>query len=85
MNFFKRILFSLLGVKTYLLVVSKFFFYAYKLRLLTHDNNYDCHYFVKNLINEGDVVKKFKPILQIDQVESPKNLIYSLLLNVNSI
>jgi FkbM family methyltransferase len=56
MNFIKRTLFSLLGAEAYLYIVSSFFFIAYKLKLLKGDKDYDCHYFIKNLIKKNDVV-----------------------------
>jgi len=56
MNLIKRLLFSLLGVKNYLLVVSRTFLLLYRLRLIKGNKLFDCHYFVKKLIKNGDTV-----------------------------
>jgi FkbM family methyltransferase len=56
MNFIKRIIFKLLGVKAYLRVISRLFFIAYFNGLLKGRSSFDCHYMVRKLINEGDYV-----------------------------
>jgi FkbM family methyltransferase len=56
MNFIKRIIFKLLGVKTYLKVISYLFFIAYYSRLLKGKKLFDCHYFAIKLIKKGDIV-----------------------------
>jgi FkbM family methyltransferase len=56
MNFIKRIIFKLLGVKAYLKVISRLFFIAYFNGLLKGRSTFDCHYMVRKLINEGDYV-----------------------------
>jgi len=56
MNFIKRIIFSLLGVKAYLRIMSRGFYFGYFNGLLKGRKGYDCHYMVRNLIKEGDYV-----------------------------
>jgi FkbM family methyltransferase len=56
MNFLKRIIFKILGVKAYLRVISSLFFVAYYCGFLKGKKNYDCHYIVRKLIKEGDVI-----------------------------
>jgi len=50
----KQVLFKLLGVKNYLIVVSRLFFVSYSLGLLKKNKTFDCHYFIKKLIRKGD-------------------------------
>jgi len=50
----KQTLYKLLGVKKYLLVVSRLFFISYSLELLKKNRTFDCHYFIKKLIKKGD-------------------------------
>ncbi len=50
----KRILFRSLGIKNYLKLISKIFFISYRMNLLRKDREYECHYFVRNLISNGD-------------------------------
>jgi len=52
----KQILYKILGVKNYLIVVSRMFFISYSLGLLKKDKTFDCHYFIRNLIRKGDYV-----------------------------
>ena len=52
--FIKQALYKLLGVKNYLIVVSRLFFISYSLGLLKKDKTFDCHYFIKKLIKKGD-------------------------------
>lgn len=49
-------LYKLLGVKNYLIVVSRLFFISYGAGLLKKNKTFDCHYFIKKLIREGDHV-----------------------------
>ncbi len=56
MNLIKRILLKLFGLENYLILVSKIFFFLYRLQLLKKNKNYSCHYFVKNLIKKGDII-----------------------------
>lgn len=56
MNFIKRIIFKLLGVKTYLRVISRFFFLAYYNGWLKGKPSFDCHYMARKLIGKGDYV-----------------------------
>ncbi len=56
MNFIKRLLFKILGIRRYLLVVSRMFFVFYNIKLIKGNKLFDCHYFVKKLIREGNVV-----------------------------
>jgi FkbM family methyltransferase len=56
MNFIKRIIFKLLGVKTYLRVISRIFFLAYFNGWLKGRKVFDCHYMARKLINKGDYV-----------------------------
>ncbi|MDR0541937.1 MAG: FkbM family methyltransferase [Dysgonamonadaceae bacterium] len=52
----KKTLFSLLGIENYLRLHQKGYFIAYRLGILKKNNNYKYHYYVKNLIHEGDTV-----------------------------
>ena len=52
----KSVLFRLLGTENYLRVVSRLFFFSYKTGKLHSDPDYDCHYYVRNLIKSGDTV-----------------------------
>jgi FkbM family methyltransferase len=56
MNFIKRIIFRLLGVKTYLRVISRIFFIAYFNGWLKGKRSFDCHYMARKLIGKGDYV-----------------------------
>ena len=52
----KKTLYKLLGVKNYLIVVSRLFFISYSTGILKRNRAFDCHYFVSKLIQEGDHV-----------------------------
>jgi FkbM family methyltransferase len=52
----KQILYKILGVRNYLIVVSRMFFISYSMGFLKKDKTFDCHYFIRKLIRKGDVV-----------------------------
>lgn len=52
----KTLLYNLLPLKTYLKLISTFFFWGYNSGLLRLNKKIACHYFVKKLIHEGDYV-----------------------------
>jgi len=54
--FIKQTLYKLLGVKNYLIVVSRLFFISYRLGWLKKDKTFDCHYFIRKLVRKGDHV-----------------------------
>ena len=54
--FIKQTLYKLLGVKNYLIVVSRLFFISYSMGWLKKNKTFDCHYFIKKLIKKGDHV-----------------------------
>jgi len=54
--FIKQALYKILGVKNYLIVVSRLFFISYSMGFLKKDKTFDCHYFIRKLIRKGDVV-----------------------------
>lgn len=56
MKALRKLLFKILGVNGYLTIVRKSFFFAYNLGLLKSKPAIQWHYFVKNLIQPGDVV-----------------------------
>ncbi len=56
MNFIKRILFKVLGLEGYLSLISKVFLFLYRRNLLKNKKEFECHYYVKNLIKNGDTV-----------------------------
>ena len=54
--FIKQLLYKILGVKNYLIVVSRLFFISYSMGLLRKNKAFDCHYFIQKLIHKGDHV-----------------------------
>lgn len=56
MNLFRRIFFKIAGVKTYLYVISRLSIIAFFTGILKFNRVYDCHYFVKNLVNKDDTI-----------------------------
>jgi len=56
MQALRRLLYSTLGLKGYLTFVRSSFFLAYKNGLLRNKPEYKWHYFVPNLIRQGDTV-----------------------------
>jgi len=54
--FLKQILYKILGVKNYLIVVSRLFFLTYTLGLLKKNKDFNCHYFIRRLLKRGDHV-----------------------------
>jgi len=54
--FIKQALYKILGVRNYLIVVSRLFFISYSIGLLKKNKTFDCHYFIRNLILKGDHV-----------------------------
>lgn len=52
--YIKQLLYRLLGVKNYLIVVSRLFFLSYNFGILKRNKTFDCHYFVRHLIQKGD-------------------------------
>ena len=54
--FIKQALYKLLGVRKYLIVVSRMFFFSYSMGWLKKNRTFGCHYFIKKLIKKGDHV-----------------------------
>lgn len=52
----KKALYKTLGTKNYLLVTSRIFLNLYASGWLKRYHQFDCHYYVKNLIKEGDEI-----------------------------
>jgi FkbM family methyltransferase len=52
----KQFLYKILGVKNYLIVVSRVFFISYYFGLLRKNKTFDCHYFIRKLVGKGDNV-----------------------------
>lgn len=55
-SFVRRLAFKVLGMRNYLRLVQKGFFFSYNLGTLKDKKEYEYHYFVAKLINEGDTV-----------------------------
>lgn len=56
MHVIKRVLFKLLGLQKYLQTIRNIFFLSYYNNLLTNNEEYLVHYYVKKLIKKGDVI-----------------------------
>ncbi len=56
MKLLKRFYVSVFGLKNYFLTVSRMFFIFYRTGLLRSNKNFDCHYYIRNLIHDGDQV-----------------------------
>lgn len=52
----KKIIFKFLSFKQYLRLLSRFFFFFYNTGLLKYKDSFKYHYFLKKLINKGDVI-----------------------------
>ena len=52
----KRFIFKTLGLTNYLRILQRTYFLLYRTGLLKYNSNYSYHYFVKHLINKGDVI-----------------------------
>jgi len=52
----KWLLFSVLGKERYFFLVSRFYFIAYRWGWLQSNPDYECHYYIRNLVKEGDTV-----------------------------
>ncbi len=52
----KRLLFQVLGKERYLFLVSKLYFVAYRWGWLRSNPEYECHYYIRKLVNAGDTV-----------------------------
>lgn len=56
MNYIRRFLFIIFGLDGYLRIIRTVYFPIFKAGLLRGNQVYDWHYFVKNLIRQGDVI-----------------------------
>jgi len=52
----KRIIFKTTGLKNYLRILQRTYFLLYNTGLLKFNPVYDCHYYVKHMINKGDII-----------------------------
>ncbi|MFC4675431.1 FkbM family methyltransferase [Dysgonomonas termitidis] len=55
-NSIKKIIFRCLSLENYLRLLQRSFFVMYKQGLLKNKKEYEYHYYIRNLIHEGDVV-----------------------------
>ena len=58
-NLIKRFVTAIFGLKNYLRISQRVFLLYYRLRILQNNSKYEYHYFVKHLINEGDIIIDF--------------------------
>ena len=52
----KRLIIKTLGLKNYLRFLQRTYFLLYSTGVLKYNSSYEYHYFVKHLIDEGDVI-----------------------------
>jgi len=52
----KLFIFKLLGIKNYLRILQRTYFVLYRTGFLKYNPAYSYHYFVKKLINKGDII-----------------------------
>ena len=52
----KRLIFKILGLKNYLRILQRTYFLLYRIGILKYNSTYEYHYFVKHLIDDGDVI-----------------------------
>jgi len=55
-QFFKLFIFKTFGLKNYLRILQRTFFLFYRTGFLKFNPIYSCHYFVKHLIDKGDII-----------------------------
>ena len=55
-NLIKRLIVKTLGLKNYLRILQRTYFLLYQTGLLKYSSTYEYQYFVKHLINEGDII-----------------------------
>ena len=56
MKSIKRIFVFVFGLKNYFRIVSRSFFILYRLGVLRSRKSFECHYYIKRLVKEGDSV-----------------------------
>jgi len=54
--FIKQVLYKILGIRNYLIAVSRLFFLSYSAGLLKNNKDFAGHYFIRKLIRKGDFV-----------------------------
>ncbi len=77
----KQVLYKILGVKNYLIVVSRLFFISYSTGILRKNRTFDCHYFIRKLIQKGDHIIDIGANLGyysrlLSQLSGPKGRVY---------
>ena len=55
-GFIKRFAIKVLGLKNYLRIIQRTYLFLYRTGVLKYNSHYDYHYFVKHLIDEGEVI-----------------------------
>jgi FkbM family methyltransferase len=55
-KYIKLFIFKTLGLKNYLRILQRAYFLSYRMGLLKYNPTYSYHYFVKHLINKGDII-----------------------------